>query len=174
MTHRVEKYYNIFQVRDVWGVLSFFLENGFDHIAAGENRSHDPKVHVLPSTPFVEVSAHRATGNVLTTSAYPKLSLTSWFSYVMELGHTWGSTPHTLRRMRVKIVLGSEDGEPPPPYPALRSAGLLAELRRHAQRVHELGLAGSEFPEELGDGTCFDASPKESIELLASCVHLRT
>lgn len=86
---------------------------------------------------------------------------------------TRGSTPHIVRRIRVKFVLKSENGDAPP-YPALRSAGLLAELRRHAQRVHKLGLAGSEFPEELGDGACFDPSPKESIELLAPCVHLRT
>lgn len=59
-----------------------------------------------------------------------------------------------------------------PTHPSLGPARLPAELRRDAQRVHQLRLAGSEFPEELSDGPRFNASPEEGVELLAPCMHL--
>ncbi len=57
-------------------------------------------------------------------------------------------------------------------HPSLRPAGLLAELGRDTQGVHQLGLPGSELSEELRDGTGLDAAAEEGVQLLGACVQL--
>jgi hypothetical protein len=47
---------------------------------------------------------------------------------------------------------------------ALAAAHVERELARHAQRVRELGFAGSELTEQLGDGPGLDAAAEDLVQ----------